>query len=110
MAPKQFATWLSQFLPTIPTDGSEDWLSPATVTEKSDGKLAHLDGLNLSRAWMLQGVASALNKEDLRRATILKVADSHKKAGIGAVVNDLHYMGSHWLGSFATYLETQRGF
>jgi hypothetical protein len=110
MTAKQFAHWLSQFLPTIPTDGSGKWLTPATVVEKSDGKLAHLDGLNLSRAWMLQGVASALSENDARRTAILKAAKAHRKAGVDSVVNDLHYMGSHWLGSFATYLETQRGF
>ena len=109
MTDKQFSQWLSNFLPTIPTDGSEQWLTPATVVEKSDGKLAHLDGLNLSRAWMLEGIAAALDENDARRTAILKVANAHRKAGVNSVINDLHYMGSHWLGSFATYLETKRG-
>jgi len=105
----QYAEWLSSFLPTIPRDGDGTWLSVATVVDKSDGKLAHLDGLNLSRAWMLEGVASALNAQDPRKSAIINAAKAHKQAGINSVIHDMHYMGSHWLGSFATYLETQRG-
>ena len=109
MPAKEYSHWLKDFLPTIPTNGSATWLKPVTVTDKADGKLAHLDGLNLSRAWMLEGMASALDITDSRRESIIKAAEHHKKAGIDAVVNDLHYMGSHWLGSFATYLQTKRG-
>lgn len=105
----EYAKWLSAFMPTIPTNGQGSWLSVATVVDKSDGKLAHLDGLNLSRAWMLEGIASGLNANDLRKKAIISAAKAHKQAGINSVVHDMHYMGSHWLGSFATYLETQRG-
>lgn len=105
----QYANWLSAFLPTIPTNGDATWLTVATVVDKSDGKLAHLDGLNLSRAWMLEGIASALNSQDPRKKAIMNAAKAHKQAGINSVIHDMHYMGSHWLGSFATYLETQRG-
>ncbi|WP_342804877.1 DUF2891 domain-containing protein [Alteromonas sp. M12] len=106
---EQYAKWLSAFLPIIPNNGNAKWLDVATVVDKSDGKLAHLDGLNLSRAWMLEGIASALNVDDPRRASILNAAKAHKKSGIDSVIHDMHYMGSHWLGSFATYLETERG-
>jgi hypothetical protein len=106
---RQYTDWLSAFLPTIPTNGDGTWLSVATVVDKSDGKLAHLDGLNLSRAWMLEGIASALVAQDPRKKAIMNAAKAHKQAGIDSVINDMHYMGSHWLGSFATYLETQRG-
>ncbi|WP_289029175.1 DUF2891 domain-containing protein [uncultured Paraglaciecola sp.] len=109
LAPAQYAKWLADFLPSIPTDGSANWLTVATVSDKSDGKLAHLDGLNLSRAWMLEGVASVLSDQDARKSAIINAAKSHKKAGINAVIHDMHYMGSHWLGSFATYLETGAG-
>jgi hypothetical protein len=105
----QYASWLAAFLPTIPINGNGAWLSVATVVDKSDGKLAHLDGLNLSRAWMLEGIASALQAQDPRKNAIINAAKAHKQAGINSVVHDMHYMGSHWLGSFATYLETQRG-
>ncbi|MFA3792484.1 DUF2891 domain-containing protein [Aliiglaciecola sp. SL4] len=105
----QYAKWLSAFLPSIPTDGKAKWLEVATVVDKTDGKLAHLDGLNLSRAWMLEGIASALNSKDPRKVAILNAAQAHKKSGLNSVIHDMHYMGSHWLGSFATYLKTQRG-
>ena len=105
----QYPNWLSAFLPTIPTNGDGTWLTVATVVDKSDGKLAHLDGLNLSRAWMLEGIASALNDQDPRKNAIMNAGKAHKQAGINSVVHDMHYMGSHWLGSFATYLKTQRG-
>jgi hypothetical protein len=105
----EYASWLSHFLPNIPSNGDGSWLKVATVVDKSDGKLAHLDGLNLSRAWMLEGIASALTPEDPRKSAILAAANAHKQAGINSVINDMHYMGSHWLGSFATYLQTQRG-
>jgi hypothetical protein len=105
----EYSKWLSAFLPSIPINGDGNWLSVATVVDKSDGKLAHLDGLNLSRAWMLEGIASGLKAEDPRVKAIINAAKAHKQAGINSVIHDMHYMGSHWLGSFATYLETQRG-
>ena len=103
-----FADWLSHFLPQIPEDGSADWLQPGMVLDPSDGKLVHLDGLNLSRAWALEGIASALPEDDPRRPALLAAAAKHKETGIAAV-SDAHYSGSHWLASFATYLETRRG-
>jgi len=55
-----FGRWLSGFLPGIPTKPGSVWLEPAMVTDRSDPKLAHIDGLNLSRAWMLEGIAHGL--------------------------------------------------
>lgn len=104
----EFTAWLSAFLPQIPVDGSAGWLEPGVVLDPSDGKLVHLDGLNLSRAWALEGIASALPEGDPRRAALLAAAAVHKDSGI-ASVSDEHYAGSHWLASFATYLETRRG-
>ncbi|MDO6691992.1 DUF2891 domain-containing protein [Aliiglaciecola sp. 3_MG-2023] len=109
LSAEQYAKWLGAFLPSIPIDGDGNWLNVATVVDKSDGKLAHLDGLNLSRAWMLEGIASALKSADPRKTAILRAAQAHKTSGLNSVIHDMHYMGSHWLGSFATYLETQRG-
>jgi hypothetical protein len=83
-------------------------LKPAVVTDPSDPKLAHLDGLNLSRAWMLEGIASGLPQNDARRATYLAAARAHADAGLASVTGE-HYEGGHWLGSFATYLVTKRG-
>ncbi|MEQ9315221.1 MAG: DUF2891 domain-containing protein [Henriciella sp.] len=106
--PTEFADWLTAFLPGLPEDGSADWLAPGIVLDPTDGKLVHLDGVNLSRAWALEGVAAGLPEDDPRRASLLAAADIHRKTGIAAV-SDEHYSGSHWLASFATYLQTQRG-
>lgn len=103
-----YSSWLARFLPTIPTDGSGDWLTPGIVLDASDGKLVHLDGVNLSRAWALEGIAAALSPDDPRRASLLAAAQIHADAGLAAV-SDEHYSGSHWLASFATYLTSQRG-
>ena len=104
----EFAAWLGEFLPTIPADGSDDWLAPGVVLDAEDGKLVHLDGVNLSRAWALEGVAVGLPAGDPRRAALMASASLHRETGIAAV-SDAHYSGSHWLGSFATYLVTRRG-
>ncbi|WOE74861.1 DUF2891 domain-containing protein [Alterisphingorhabdus coralli] len=108
MPQAEYSAWLSRFLPTIPTDGSANWLEPGVVRDASDGKLVHLDGVNLSRAWALEGIASALPDNDPRAAALTAAAKLHKETGIAAV-SDEHYSGSHWLASFATYLETRRG-
>ena len=73
LPPRQFASWLGRFLPQIPADGGASWLPIGVVTDRADGKLAHLDGLNLSRAWMLEGIASALPAADPRRAPLLEI-------------------------------------
>ncbi len=104
----EFASWLEIFLPEIPRDGRASWLVPATVTDKTDGKLAHLDGLNLARAWMLEGITAALPAGDTRRPALEAAARTHRVAGLAAVTGE-HYAGGHWLGSFAVYLVTKRG-
>lgn len=108
LPPERFAAWLGAFLPGIPLDGSADWLRPAVVTDPSDPKLAHLDGLNLSRAWMLEGMAAGLPEGDPRVAALEGAAQAHREAGLAAVTGE-HYEGGHWLGSFAVYLVTGRG-
>jgi Protein of unknown function (DUF2891) len=108
LAPADFASWLREFMPQIAENGRGDWLSPVVSPDPSDGKLAHLDGLNLSRAWMLEGMASALPKSDKRLPAILTAAASHARAGLAAVTGE-HYEGGHWLGSFAVYLISRRG-
>ncbi len=108
LPPAEFAPWLTGFLPRLPRTASASWLPIGVVTDKSDGKLAHLDGLNLSRAWMLEGMASGLPVADTRRRSLLAAAHAHAASGLAAVTGD-HYEGGHWLGSFATYLVTRRG-
>jgi len=104
----EYATWLGEFLPGLPRDGRADWLGPGVVTDPSDPQLAHLDGLNLSRAWMLQGIAAALPAGDARVALLRAAAAAHREKGLAAVTGE-HYEGGHWLGTFAVYLETGRG-
>ncbi|MGZ5433158.1 MAG: DUF2891 domain-containing protein [Thermoanaerobaculia bacterium] len=98
---KAYAEWLTRFLPKMT-------LKPAVVTDPSDPKLAHLDGLNLSRAWMLDGIASGLPGNDPRVKTYRAASKAHADAGLASVTGE-HYEGGHWLGSFATYLVTRRG-
>ena len=110
---KEFGSWLKQFMPQIPVGRDEtqnaDWLKVTVSPDPSDPKLAHLDGLNLSRAWMLEGILSALPENDPRRPALQAAADAHRHAGLAAVTGE-HYEGGHWLGSFAVYLTTHRGF
>jgi hypothetical protein len=103
-----FAAWLGQFLHQIPTNDKSSWLPPVASRDRADGKLAHLDGLNLSRAWMLAGITSALPENDRRRGALLAASRVHADAGLAAVTDE-HYEGSHWLPSFAVYLLTRRG-
>ena len=104
----EFANWLRVFMPQIPASADVKWLLPVVSPDPSDPKLAHLDGLNLSRAWMLEGIATSLPKSDKRLAAIATTAAAHRRAGLGAVTGE-HYEGGHWLGSFAVYLVTMRG-
>jgi hypothetical protein len=108
LRPAEFAKWLSSFLPGIPSNGNAGWLAPGEVTDRSDPKLAHIDGLNLSRAWMLEGIASGLPTRDKRRAALLAAARVHRDAALPAVTGD-HYEGGHWLGTFAVYLTSGAG-
>jgi Protein of unknown function (DUF2891) len=108
LSPAEFASWLKEFMPQIPITPNADWLPITVSPDPSDPKLAHLDGLNLSRAWMLEGIISALPADDPRRAALVAAADAHRRAGLAAVTGE-HYEGGHWLGSFAVYLTTQRG-
>jgi hypothetical protein len=104
----EFGRWLLAFMPQISPVKSGSWLQPVVSPDPSDPKLAHLDGLNPSRAWMLEGIAAGLPKGDKRLSIIMATAEAHRRAGLAAVTGE-HYEGSHWLGSFAVYLVTRRG-
>ena len=115
LAPREFASWLHRFLPRIPASRASasahpraDWLAPAVVTDRADPKLAHIDGLNLSRAWMLEGIAHGLPARDARIASLLAAAHAHADAALPAVTGE-HYEGGHWLGTFAVYLTSGAG-
>jgi len=99
----EFTAWLTTFLPAIPKRANADWLAPAIVTNRSDPKLAHLDGLNLSRAWMLHGIVQGLGAGDGRILALQNAAWRHGDAALPQVTGE-HYEGGHWLGTFAVYL------
>ena len=104
----EYSDWLRIFLPNIRPNTTSNWLPLAKITDREDGKLAHLDGLHLSRAWMLEGIISGLPDNDKRSITLAITADKHSEAGLSSVTGE-HYSGGHWLGSFAIYLVTKRG-
>jgi Protein of unknown function (DUF2891) len=113
LAPPAFARWLTAFLPQIPRGRSAGsnltaWLPPGVVTDRADPKLAHIDGLNLSRAWMLEGIAHGLPQHDPRIAALSAAAQAHADAALPAVTGE-HYEGGHWLGTFAVYLTSRAG-
>lgn len=104
LSAEEFAAWLDAFLPgPLPAT-----LEPVNVPEDPQDAFGHLHGLHLSRAWMLQGIASALPASDPRQQEMAALAARNAEAGFAGVDPD-NYIGSHWLGSFATYLATQRG-
>jgi hypothetical protein len=105
---RAFSDWLAAFMPGIPPAAGRTWLSPGIVTDRSDPKLAHIDGLNLSRAWMLEGIAHGLGSGDRRVPALLAAAAEHRAAALPAVTGE-HYEGGHWLGTFAVYLTSRAG-
>ena len=108
LPPNEFAKWLTDFMPQIPAGPATEWLPVAISPDPGDPKLAHLDGLNLSRAWMLEGIISGLPPDDPRLTPLTAAAEAHRRAGLAAVTGE-HYEGGHWLGSYAVYLTTRRG-
>jgi hypothetical protein len=99
MPPERFEPWFAAFLPRLAEGDPAALFQPVAVSDRSDGKIAHLDGLNLSRAWCLRALASALPENAHRRAVMLEAADRHLAASLPHVAGD--YMGEHWLASFA---------
>ena len=96
---REFGVWLERFLPRIAAGQPATLFTPATVSDRSDGKIAHLDGLNLSRAWCWRSIAGALPSDDPRRPVMLAAAEAHLRASLPHVAGD--YMGEHWLATFA---------
>jgi len=97
--PAAFRAWFASFLPRAAEESPATLFAPARVSDRADGKIAHLDGLNLSRAWCWRGIASALDPADPMRAVALEAAEAHLAASLPHVAGD--YMGEHWLASFA---------
>ncbi len=102
LPPGEFAKWLDGFMADIST------VKPVEVTDVTDGHIVHLAGLDLSRAWCMQGIASALPKGDPRVAKLMDSAAAHAKMGFGYVFSG-HYEGEHWLATFAIYTLSRVG-
>jgi hypothetical protein len=105
MSKTEFAAWFHRFLPGVSRGQPRQLLQPAIVTDRTDPKLVHLDGLNLSRAWCMRSIAAALPRNDPARNVLARSAASHAKAGLDHVASG-NYEGEHWLASFAVYLLT----
>ena len=103
MSAVEFRRWFRRFLPQLATGAPKSLLQPAVVTDRSDPKLVHLDGLNLSRAWCMRSIAAALPRNDPARKVLANSARSHTRDALAHVASG-DYAGEHWLASFAVYL------
>jgi len=103
LAPLEFSDWFHRFLPGLETGEPKNLLTPAIVSDRTDGKLVHLDGLNLSRAWCMRNIAAALPDNDPAGAQLRASAQTHAKNGLAHVTSG-NYEGEHWLATFAVYL------
>ncbi len=100
---EEFREWFHSFLPEIEAGKPRSLLTPATVSDRTDPKLVHLDGLNLSRTWCMQNIAAALPANDPAGRILISSALSHAQAGLAHVASG-NYEGEHWLATFAAYL------
>jgi Protein of unknown function (DUF2891) len=92
---KDFRAWFAKFLPKLP----DLFLTPATVTDRSDGQIAHLDGLNLSRAWCMTLIRDDMVPDNPMVPKLNAAIDAHLSSALDHIAGD--YMGEHWLASFA---------
>jgi len=105
LPPREFAAWFHRFLRGIVRNQPKQLMQPAVVTDRTDPKLVHLDGLNLSRAWCMRSIAAALPQNDPARRILTSAATAHANAALPYVASG-NYEGEHWLASFAVYLLT----
>jgi hypothetical protein len=103
LQPAEFAEWFHKFLPGLEAGEPKSLLTPAIVSDRTDGKLAHLDGLNLSRAWCMRSIASTLPRNDPAATQLTTAAQLHADDGLTHVTSG-NYEGEHWLATFAVYL------
>lgn len=105
MGPAEFRRWFHRFLPHLASGAPGNLLQPATVSDRSDPKIVHLDGLNLSRGWCMRSIATSLPRNDPARRTLVRAARLHAEDALVHVASG-DYAGEHWLASFAVYLLT----
>lgn len=104
----EFRAWFKKYLPEVAAGKPASIMLPATVTDRTDPQLVHLDGLNLSRAWCMRSVAGVYPEGDPVRKALLESAQKHVDAALPHISSG-DYAGEHWLASFATYLLTSEG-
>jgi hypothetical protein len=103
LAPAEFSRWFRRFLPRIADGEPQSLLEPAMVSDRTDPKIVHLDGLNLSRALCMNGIARSLSEDDPIRRILLESAVRHAEATLPHIASG-SYEGEHWLASFAVYM------
>lgn len=108
LPPEAFAAWLDEFFPKLQDNELGNLLTPVSVSDLTDGKIVHLAGLNMNRAWTMRGIASVLPPDDPRRKILNDSAAEHAAAGLQYVFSG-HYEGEHWLATFAVYVLTGTG-
>lgn len=108
LSQEEFIKWFEAYFPNVNQDDFGGLLQPVEVPDVTDGKLVHLAGLDLSRGWTLQGIASALPEDSQMRKRLEASAKAHAKLGYRYVFSG-HYEGEHWLATFAIYLHTRVG-
>jgi hypothetical protein len=105
MPKSEFTNWFHRFLPGVSRNQPKALLQPAIVTDRTDPKLVHLDGLNLSRAWCMRNIAGALPANDPARRILARSAIAHAQAALPYIASG-NYEGEHWLATFAVYMLT----
>jgi Protein of unknown function (DUF2891) len=108
LKPDEFSRWLDAYLPGLREGKLGNWAAAAEVSDLTDGRIVHLVGLNLSRAWTMRGVVSALAPDDPRRKVLESASRLHSDAGLKSVFSG-SYEGEHWLATFAVYLLSDAG-
>ncbi len=103
LKPAEFRRWFRRFLPELSNGKPAALLRPAVVTDRTDPKIVHLDGLNLSRAWCMRSIAAALPRNDRARRVLTVAARAHARDALAHVASG-DYAGEHWLASFAVYM------
>ena len=103
---ERFDRWFKRFMPGLVKGSAANLLKPAVVSDRTDPKIVHLDGLNLSRAWCMRGIASSLQPGEPTRERLLKSAEQHATDALLHIASG-NYEGEHWLASFAVYLLSQ---
>ena len=102
----EFRAWFQEFLPGLGEGRPGSLLEPANVSDRTDPKIVHLDGLNLSRAWCMRLIAQALPDEDPVRTILMDSAARHALATLPHIASG-NYAGEHWLATFAVFMLTE---